>query len=216
MHSWFEWWAQIIIPSAVGLLTLFVSGVALWVSHRASVLANAVEKEREAASAMRQAEAAEARIREMAVTEARTLYRWFREATRPVSGWPVSRLLSEPPLPGTPLGIAEAEVEAAFQHSLVPGAATLLAITNFDLDNRSARLPDIGDLVADGPAFMVRDRLLAARDTRTLDRIRRWAFAPEVESQSLCAELKAAEADQPSYLRAGQDLQWVFPADEKI
>lgn len=214
MHSWFEWWAQIIIPSAIGLLTLFVSGVALWVSHRSSLLANAVEGERAAASAMREAEAAQVRIREMAVIEARALYKWFREATRPLAGWPASRRLNEPPLPRTPLEMAAAEAEAALQHSLVPGASTLLAITAFDLENRLARLPDDGSPVEDGPAYIVRDQLLDARDSRTLDRIRRWAFAPELESESLPGEFEAARANQPSYLRAGLHLRWVYPADE--
>lgn len=214
MHSWFEWWAQIIIPSAIGLLTLFVSGVALWVSHRSSALANAVETERATASAVRDADAAQARIQEMAVIEARALYKWFREATRPLAGWPVSRRLDEPPLPRTPLQTAEAEAEAALQHSLVPGAAKLFAITTFDLENRLARLPDEHSYVEDGPAYVIRAQLLDARDSRTLDRIRRWAFAPELESHSLSAELAAAEANQPLYLRAGLHLRWAFPTDE--
>lgn len=88
----------------------------------------------------------------------------------------------------------------------MPGAATLLAITAFDLENRLARLPDDGSPVEDGPAYIIRDQLLDARDARALDRIRRWAFAPELESPSLSIELKTVRANQPSYLRAGLDL----------
>ena len=56
MHDAFEWWSQITIPAAIGLLTLFVSAVALWVSHRSSLLAQAVEDQRTASERERREE----------------------------------------------------------------------------------------------------------------------------------------------------------------
>lgn len=213
MYDGFQWWAQIIIPSAVGVLTLFVSAVALWVSHRSTVLANAVEQEREAATATREAEAARARLRDLAVEEARSLYRWFAEATRQQIRWPVSRPMGSPEPPRSPLEVAKIEAEIALQHSLVPGAVDLLAITVFDLENRDARLPEKSNTNENENAWALEQQFLHARDQRTLDRIRRWAFDPEVVSRTLPTELENARSNQPAYLRAGLNVSWVFPAD---
>lgn len=213
MYDGFQWWAQIIIPSAVGVLTLFVSAVALWVSHRSTVLANAVEKEREAATATRETEASQARLRDLAVEEARSLYRWFAESTRQGIWWPTSRPMGSPEPPRSPLEVAKIEAETALQHSLVPGAADLLAMTVFDLENRNARLPERSNTDEDENAWALEQQFLGARDQRTLDRIRRWAFDPEAVSRTLPTELENARNNQPAYLRAGLNVSWAFPTD---
>ncbi|MDY0945767.1 hypothetical protein SOM11_07170 [Frigoribacterium sp. CFBP9039] len=117
-----------------------------------------------------------------------------------------------PEPPHGPLEKARLEAETALQHSLVPGAADLLAMTVFDLQNRSARLPAENNTRRENAAAL-KQQFLDARDRRTLDRIRRWAFDPEGMSKTIPAELTNARDNQPAYLRAGLDVNWFFPAD---
>jgi len=214
MHDTFEWWAQIIIPSTVGVLTLFISGVALWVSHRSTVLAKEVERQREVAAVEREAEAARTRLQDLAIEESRSLYRHVTEATsRSLDFWPLSRRINEPPRPRTALETTRIEAETALKHSLVPGAADLWEITVFDLKNRDARLPDDRNAPEEESPEMLSDRFVYARDQRTFERIRRWALDPQKESLALVHELDFARKNQPAYVRAGVETDWIFPND---
>ena len=199
-HDAFEWWAQIWIPALLGVATVGVSVVALWVSHRASVLASDVEAQRVRAAEERADDAARERLRTMALEEARVVHRWVAESQRAVSH-SVHSILHSPPPARTPAQQARIDAEVALEQSLVPGASELLAITKLDLDWRWRFLRQDGaeGLIEHGDA----DEIYAERVARTFARIRAWALNPAGEAARIYVELKRAEVDPVEYLMMG-------------
>lgn len=201
----FEWWAYIVIPSLVGVATVIVSGVALWVSHRATVLASKVEAQRAAAEGERVRDSARERLQAMAIDDARALHRWAVEDLR--SGFNVVRVVGlRDAAPGrTPDEQAAIDARVQLEQSIVPGAADIFALTKFDLRNRDEYLPEPLEYGSDaGKArIKLRDAIRAARDRRMFERIRAWALDPQALELQLELDLQRVEADPENYLKIG-------------
>jgi hypothetical protein len=200
----FDWWAGIIIPSIIGAGSVIVSVVAVGVSMNASRLAREVEKQREAASKERAADAARDRVRDMSVREAKLLRRWVVESRKPrfgLRGVPVGA----PPPPPSALEVAETEARVELEHSVVPGAALILRLTEFDIENRRRYV----EADTDGGAWRlaVFDRIIERRDDRTDSRIRAWAVNAEGQRALLQSEMHSTEDDPMGYLFFGESIE---------
>jgi hypothetical protein len=203
-HDTFEWIAYIWLPALIGVATLAVSGVALWVSHRATVLAGKVEMQREAAADERAEDDRRRRLQEMAIDDARALRRYAVEAVRPSLGH-VSHSIGSAPPPRLPRVQAEIDARIQLEQSLVRGAGTLFELTQFDVDHRDAFLPEAIGFKVPGHEERadLREALRRARDHRMFDRIRQWGLDPERTAPLIDAELTLARTDPQNYLKIG-------------
>lgn len=201
MVTEFEWWAEIWIPTAVGAATLCVSAVALWVSHRATVLAKKVEEQRLAAEQGREVDELRRRLVGMAIDEARLLQRWVIEATRP-SGFGLRSVPIGSEQPRSAVEQARVNAYVALTQSLVPGADDLLRITSYDLENLRQHIwHDHHD------SDEVNERLVTIftrRIARASTRIRLWGLSPVDESAAVARDLELIEADELAYLMFGE------------
>lgn len=200
----FDWWAGIVIPSIIGAGSVLVSIVALVTSRNASRLAREVDSQREKAAEERAADAARERRRDMSVREGKLLRRWVFEARKPRFGIRTVPIGSAPP-PPSPLEQAETEARVELEHSLVPGAVLILAMTEFDIQNRTRHIE------ADSAEGMWRSavfhRILERRDERTDGRIRAWAVDPDGQQALLHREYHEMQDDSMSYLFFGETIE---------
>lgn len=196
-HDAFEWWAEIWIPSLVGIATVGVSAVALWVSHRATVLARAVETQREKAADEREREARQLRLQELALEDARTLNRWIVEAYN--RSW--RRATAENGRSEREQARIDAAV--ALEQSIVPGADDLLAITKYDIENMGLYLATYNE--ESDESRERKDRIYSARNRRSKERIRRWALNPEKLAPAIATELAQIDDDPINYLMFGEE-----------
>ncbi len=200
----FAWLAEFWIPLIGIVATVVVSAIALIASNRAQKLAGQLEAERDADQRQRYAEDRARRLREMAIEEARALYRWLAEAKRRRGWFAVQRRMGDPPPPREPHEQAQVDAEVMLQQSIVPGAQELFEVTEFDLKHRWSLLPE-----SDAEEFKeVRASIIRERQERTRSRIREWALDPEGEAEGIVAELESIEADEQAYLLIGHDLTW--------
>jgi hypothetical protein len=138
----------------------------------------------------------------MASREARALLRWTIEATRPELRWTsTSRGLNADPLPPSPLQMAKADAAVQLGISLVPGAASLLRLTELDLANRYVEAEygsgGMGPIIGEN-----HETILAARDKRMYERIRDWGLDPEAITPYIEADIDEASNDLSRYLAA--------------
>jgi type IV secretory pathway TrbD component len=206
-HDAFEWWADIWIPAAVGLTTVFVSVAALVASARATRLAHAVENQREAASAERAKDAALQRVQDMAANEGRALVRWVMVITQDYH-WSHRKISDTTPSTHGPT--LRHDARAMLEASLVPGAAELLDITEAEVGAFWERKPDAMfmpdrringthmEMYANSSTLEV--RVPAVRRERMLARIRSWALDPYAAQPVLATELTALRADEDRFL----------------
>lgn len=206
----FTWLADFWIPVIGIVATVAVSAIALIASNRAQKLAGQLEAQRDADQRRRYEEERARRLREMAIEEARALYRWLAEANRRRGWFRTGRGINESPPPREPHEQAQVDAEVMLQQSIVPGAQELFEITAFDLKHRWSLLPDsdIEELQD------VRTALVRERQERTRSRIREWALDPEGESESIADELGSIEIDKQSYLLVGHELTWEFESQD--
>ena len=202
MTSEFQWWAEIWIPAAVGVTTLGVSGIALWVSHRATVIARKVEDQRQAAEEERTSHELHRRLVGMAVEEARLLQRWVIEETQPGRFWMRTTPMNSAPPPRTEAEQARVDAYVALTQSLVPGADDLLRITSYDLDNLNRYISydshdadELNEKRAD---------IRSQRVARATTRIRLWGLDPIGESAAVERELQSIDDSPAEYLMFGQ------------
>lgn len=202
MHDAFEWWAYIVIPSFLGVATVFVSVVAVLVSRRATDLAGEVEHQRIAAAKERIEDARREKLQAMALEEARVLHRYAVERLRAPIGRMVSQRWGEPPLPRHASEQALVDAAVVLEQSLVPGAGEIFALTKFDLDNRWEHLPDALDHKEPGSADRedLRASLVKLREDRMFARIRMWGLDPEAMKEALTQERRMSEEDPDGYL----------------
>lgn len=202
----FQWWADIWIPSLVGLSTVGVAVVALVVSHNASVLARKVEEQRRKAADDRDRSERKRWLQELALQDARVLNRWVVETYEPgryVFGQP-------PSASRTPEEQAGVDARVALEQSIVPGADELLRITAYDLKNASEYI--IIDHDESVMAKARKRRVGYKRRERTRERIRAWAIDPDLQAPRLLSEWEQIERDRLGYLMFGEDLT---PPDER-
>lgn len=187
----FDWWAEIWIPSALGVATVVVAVAALIASARATRMSQNVERYRIADEQRRRSDADRDRLIAMSQKEARLLLRWVHEAY--VAGpWPVMYPLGAPPPPPTPLKITEVEATTALEISLVPGAAMVLELTQFDLSHRH-------EGTEEGSEGLVSDAIPRARRERTTRRIAAWGRDPEAALDHLQLSYAVMTNDSRSY-----------------
>lgn len=206
----FAWLAEFWIPLIGIVATVVVSAIALIASNRAQKLAGQLEAERDADQRQRYTEDRARRLREMAIEEARALYRWLAEANRRRGWFAVQQRVGDPPPRREPHEQAQVDAEVMLQQSIVPGAQELFEITEFDLKHRWSLLPD-----SDTEELKdVRSSIVRERQERTRSRIREWALDPEGEVEAIAAELEFIEANEQAYLLIGHDLTWTSDAKE--
>lgn len=194
----FEWFAEIWIPSLLGLATVAVGVVALIISHRATELAKDVEAQREKAAKQREEDDRRRRILDMATEEARTLHRYVVETLR--HRIHLGRPDSGPPR-RSPAEQASIDARVALEQSLVVGASDLFAITKFDLENRWQHIPEPLSYGEDGYDEQERFARAKASDRmkRTMARIRNWASNPELTAPEIAEDLRLALEDSETY-----------------
>lgn len=210
-HDVFAWWAEIWIPVAVGLTTVFVSVAALVASARATRLARLVESQREAAEAERAKDAGRQRLQDMAVNEARALVRWVMVAAHDFH-WSHRKLSDVTPSSHGPT--LRHDARAMLEASLVPGAASLLDIIDAEINVFWGRKPDAMFMpdrrIRSMPMFanssILEQQVPAARQERMLTRIRSWALDPYAAQPLLAAELAALRADEDRFFDYRRDL----------
>lgn len=199
----FTWWAQIWIPGVVGIATLVSTFVALWISHRATLLAKAVEDQRQLAENARDIRDAKDRLQLMAVEEARAVTRWVNVAARD-SHWERRKLHEIGEVRHGPTLLAEARV--LLQQSLVPAAEELFEVTELEVRAFRMHLPDAMYMpdrrIGIGGINATSDLLAAAvlyRRDRTLARIRGWALDPQGAHQEVLNDLSRAESTPDAF-----------------
>lgn len=209
-HDLFQWFAEIWIPAAIGLITVFVSGVALVISHRATTIANQVEDQRVAAESARDALARTERMQDMAIVEARALTRWVNAAAKSLH-WEHVPLEEVGEAVHGPTLAAEARVLLA--QSLVPGAQELLELVELEVENLYRFTPDamyMPDRSGNYLNSYARSDLLSGvtpiRRERVLSTIRRWAADPEGFSPEVSRVLGRARSDPQTYWDYRQGL----------
>lgn len=200
-HDAFEWWAQIVIPSLMGLATWGVSVVALVSSANATRIAHAVEAERDAAEKQRERDARAQRLQDLALADARVLQRWFIESRKP---WlPQGRTLMERVVDRAPGEAIRDEAESRMRQSIVPAAHELWEITEFDIAYRREGLPPGGDEWRE-----LTLKILGWRDERTRLRIRSWALDPQNAADDIYQDLHRIETDPDGYLASAFGRPW--------
>lgn len=212
-HDAFAWWAEIWIPVAVGLTTVFVSVAALVASARATRLARLVENQREAAAAERAKDAGRQRLQDMAVNEARALVRWVMIVAHDFH-WRHKKISDATPSSHGPT--LRHDARAMLEASLVPGAASLLDILEAEIDMFWERKPDamfMPDRRVQGESMtmfassrILAEQVPAARQERMLKRIRSWALDPYAAQPLLASELEALRADGDTFFDYRRDL----------
>ncbi|GAA2895309.1 hypothetical protein [Microbacterium esteraromaticum] len=197
----FQWWAEIWIPAGTGTATLVVSGIALWVSHRATRMAEKVEEQRQAAEVERTADELRRRLIEMAIGEARVLQRWVIEQTRPGLFW--SQLNRNRNHPSQRSAVEQAKINArvALTQSLVPGADDLLRITTFDLENLHLYIAQ--QTKDSDETNAARANMLERRIERTTTRIRFWGLDPIQTAREVERDLRLIDGSPLEYLMFG-------------
>lgn len=203
-HDVFQWFAEIWIPTALGLVTVFVSIVALVISHRATKIAILVEDQRVAGENARDLRAREDRLQDMAVAEARALTRWVNAAAKNYH-WRLASLdkVSES-VHGPTL---EAEARVLLEQSLVPGANELLELVALEVEHLYHYVPDamyMPDRVLEGISGAYADSKLLSgvsprRRERVLSLIRRWSSDPSGSLREVRSALQQAESNPDEY-----------------
>lgn len=199
-HDAFEWWAEIWIPSLVGLTTVVVSAVALIVSRNASVLARKVEEQRVAAETERHQDEQRSRLQSLALEDARKLQLWVVEH---LNYRVVFHPIGEPIPPRSEHDQARIDAEVAFAQSIVPGAGSVFALTAFDLKSRRKFLAEPREETPQEKA--VRASFTKRRDQRTRDRIRSWALDPIGQAPVIESEWVLAQTHEVDYLMFGEE-----------
>jgi len=166
LHDAFDWWSSVWIPASVGIASLLIAAAALISSRRAVKIANDSEKARRVDM-----------VRSIAREDARLVARWVE--LKDMRGR-VDRVES-----------ARFEAAIAMASSIVPGAAGLWELTEFETENRDSYLRG-GQIPK---RIAIRDR-----SQRTRQRIRSWAADPEGSVQQIDADLALKRADENSYL----------------
>lgn len=197
----FQWWAEIWIPAGTGIATLVVSGIALWVSHRATRIAEKVEEQRQAAEVERTADDLRRRLIEMAIGEARVLQRWVIEQTRPGLFWAQLNRNRDHPPQRSEVEKAKIDARVALTQSLVPGADDLLRITTFDLENLHHYIGK--DTKDSNETNAARANMLERRTERTTTRIRYWGLDPIKTAREVVHDLRLIDDSPLDYLMFG-------------
>lgn len=199
-HSLFEWFAEIIIPAIVGLATVAVTWAAVYATKSANQLAKDVETQRALGAKDRADEAANQRLQDMAIGEARVLHRWVVESSKTR----YMRFGSMPSDDRSPLEQSEVDARVTLEQSLVPGAAELLDVTSFDLGHRRDWLThDEGDSVM---VKAKKSMTYGKRTDRMNERIRSWALDPVAETPRIRKDLQLAHDDAVAYLTFGEGM----------
>lgn len=191
--SLFDWYAQIWIPLFVGLATVGVSVIALIASSRATKIAHQVESQREAAALERQEDDRRRRLLDMSGEEARTLHRYVVEQLRAPT-YMIRTGIGDAPPARSPHVQAAIDARVALEQSLVPGAEELLAVTEFDLQNRWDGIDrSLNPRESGYEAQEERARsIVKARERRMFDRIRAWGLDPDGQAPHIRRDLEEA------------------------
>ncbi|SDT22283.1 hypothetical protein [Microterricola viridarii] len=194
----YDWLAQVWIPVALGIVTAILAGVAVWTSHRASVLARKIESMRDADEKRRYAEQRSERLLTMSREEARAMLRWAR-LTFEIRGW-----MHDPRAPALPVErdprVARIDAMTTLDQSLVPGARSLLRLTELELEHRHERMPKSEEFpdkrLTSGLGGTwksnMRNEAFRWREHRTMERIRTWGLDPERSTPLIDDELALA------------------------
>jgi hypothetical protein len=202
MHDVFEWWAEVWIPAALGLVTVLVGVVAVVVSRNASRLAHRIETMRFEDESRREVEAARLRLAELAGRDARVLLRWVLESIGRRPWFGAVRRAGEPTPPRSPLEVAAMDASVELELSFVPGASELLRLTKFDVENLRSFVPEYE---RDEPQERedLRAAIIEARERRMLERIKGWGLDPSGALSHIMRDLRMSEDDPENYLKIG-------------
>lgn len=200
----FQWWAEIWLPGLIGVASIVTAVAALWISHRATLLAQAVEAQRVAAEDSRALREEQERLRVTAVSEARTLTRWANLATRD-HHWQYRERAKVGREAHGPSLLEDARV--LLMQSLVPGASELFELTELEISALRSWVPDamyMPDRVMHRHApehatSALLDRVVEYRRERIVSRIRRWALNPEAARSEVVADLGRARSDPDAF-----------------
>jgi hypothetical protein len=202
-HDTFEWFAEIWIPAVIGTGTLVATAVAVWVSHRATLLSRAVEDQRQLSETARAERDSRERLQSMAIEEARALTRWVNAVKS--RHWTHSDIEKVGAARHAPT-LAD-EARALLQQSLVPGAQELLELTELEIQNLFELLPDAIYMpdrhIQNGPLGYATSPALRLvpeiRRRRLLSNIRRWGLDPESAQPHVAEKLNQAQGNPDAY-----------------
>lgn len=195
MPTLWEWISELVIPAVVGIASVLVAVAAVRTSRDAMRLA------RDAESSRRRDEE-RMLLRSDAQDQARLLTSWV-DADSKKSPYVVSRRISDPEPPETPLQRLRRESIATLSVSHVPGAEEILAMTQHDLE--SARRT---------PPPNAHEQYVAKWRDRTLRRIRDWGLNPLLTSELVRDEMFQARQEPDDYARLPLGVGWENAYDQ--
>ncbi|TAJ47311.1 MAG: hypothetical protein EPO52_12490 [Herbiconiux sp.] len=206
----FGFWAELIIPSIIGLATIVVGVAAVVTSVKAGQLARSIEGNRIADANDRHKEADRQRILAMAQAEAKSLRRWVLVALSDMH-W---EYRNSEDVSGPTGSTSRDEAQVELEQSLVPGADDLFHITALEIRHYYGKMPDavfMPDKVGNDPAYP-RSALLdtavpRVRRERILDRISAWAREPAAHSPSVRRDLTEASRDIEGFMDYRRSLE---------